>query len=362
MARTIKEKIKNYLFGIIQDRNSDFFSKFLCVLLNLLSFFYNIILQARFFLYEKKIGKVFKSKAKVISAGNITLGGTGKTPLVEAIVEYLMKNKHKAAIISRGYAGFKAGESYLADEPEMLRMNFPQVPVIINKNRITAIQQATSEHDCDSVVLDDAFQNLKIFKNLDIVCIDGTNPFGKGHLLPRGILRLPLNYFKKADIFILTHARLAKENIEAIIKMLKTYNSRAAIFKSNHDPEYVFSFFQPEKRELSHMANKRVAILCGIANPDIFEKTILSLKSQVVLKFYFPDHHRYNLEELRNIFEECRRKNAQILVTTAKDAPRLKDVIKEDILGFEFFVLKVKLKIEDNEEEFYNLIAGIFAA
>ncbi len=363
MACLFKERVRSYLFSIATDKRTDFFSGTLRVFLLFLSFIYAIILKARFFYYQTGKSSIIFDKVKVISVGNITLGGTGKTPLVELIVEYLISRESKVAVISRGYMGIKAQTGFLADEPEMLRNVFPHVPIIVNKNRVLGIQAAQGKYGAECVVLDDAFGNLKISKNLDIVCLDCRNPFGNGFLLPRGILRLPLLYLKKADIFILTHFSAGNNNIDMTIKTLRKFNEKALIFKSRHVPEFFYDLRNKNKEKLSLIEGTSVALVCGIANPEGLKQTLKDLKAQIISGFYFPDHHPYAQEELDNIFQDCRNNKVTTLITTAKDEPRLKPILTDRYPEFKILVLKIKLQIiEEDEERFLEFLSTISTA
>ena len=297
---------------------------------------------------------------KVISVGNITTGGTGKTPLVEMITEFLIKENKKVAIISRGYKAFQGNMGLIADEPHMLKVRYPQAQVIINKDRFEAIRLAAQELGCEIAVLDDAFQNFKVKKDLDIVCIDCSNPFGFGYVLPRGLLRLPLSYLKNANLFVLTHADIGAVDTDEITAKIRNYNKNAPIFKSSHRPEYLYNILTKAESAPASLKEKNVALFCGIARPELFARTVESLGARISERFYFEDHHSFTEKELNSIIDSCTASNIDSIITTAKDEPRIKAVLKNKKQKIEILVLRIKLRIENNEGRFLDSISALF--
>ncbi|MFH2138899.1 MAG: tetraacyldisaccharide 4'-kinase [Candidatus Omnitrophota bacterium] len=362
MALTVKERIKKYLFEVISAKQKDPLSSLLKGLLLLLSLIYKMVQELRLFFYEHDMLQVHHSKTKVISVGNITVGGTGKTPLVEFITGYLLQKKRNVAIISRGYKQVSTENGVKADETEMLKQIFPKVPVIINSDRLAAIKDAVDKYEAECVVLDDAFQNLKVYKDVNIVCIDCTNPFGNYHLLPRGLLRMPFSYLRRADIIVLTRQDQGKDNTDEIIKKVFEFNSKAMICKSRHVPKYIYNIIDKAQGELAVLKGKKVALLCGIANPESFTQTMKSIGADVAAVFAFPDHHNYTTDDLAECFRSCQKKYIKTVVTTAKDETKLKAILNENDRGIEIFVLKIKLEMEENEKRFFGVISDLFTA
>lgn len=362
MARiSQKEKIKAYLQCLIVKKNKSLFEVFLTGIFSILSGFYSLILLLRLRFYDWGLSPVYNSKLKVISVGNITVGGTGKTPLVALIAEFFLLKKQKVAIISRGYKAMGS----LADEPLMLKKLFPDTNIIVNANRLIAIKNLEIQGNNEIVILDDAFQNCGIKKSLDIVCIDSLNPFGNGWVIPRGILRLPVAYLKRADIFILTHCEKKDKSSLQIIKQLCKYNSKALICKTRHVPEYFYDFYSDQPRNLEYISGKKIAIVCGIAQPDNFKIMLESLAADIGLKFYFPDHHNFSQVQIKNIISECNAQGITLLITTAKDEPRLKLILNPDQYAaqdLKILVLKIKISLEENEERFTDSLSSIFTA
>jgi tetraacyldisaccharide 4'-kinase len=307
--------------------------------------------------------------------GNITLGGTGKTVLVESIARYLKQKGHKVAILSRGYgkgqngkrlpvrqAG-KAQSEYqnMGDEPFMLQQNLKNIPVLVDTNRIRSAKLAMRQYNVDTVILDDGLQQWRIKKDLDIVTIDAFAGLGNRHMLPRGILRQPLSGLKKVGVFVLTNTDLNPDT--RIIKdRLLGLNPSSLILESIHNP---LGFYRIDKKEefitSGLLKGKTVAVLCAIGNPTSFQNSISKLGINIGLTLEFPDHHRYSFNDIEKIFQEVKQKNIDTLVVTEKDAVKLSTL---DLASYRLniFVLRIELKIVNNEQEFYNRLLRIYSA
>ena len=358
-----KEKIKEYLQLITVKKNKSLLEVCFTGMLFVLAVIYGFILRLRLFCYDNGLLPVYKSRLKVISVGNITVGGTGKTPLVAMIAEFLISKKQSVSIISRGYKTINL-EPDFADEPMMLKKHLPNANVIIDKDRKQAIINLEKRSNSDIVILDDAFQNCAIDKVLDIVCISCLNPFGNDYIIPRGIMRLPFAYLKRADIFVLTHCS-ADLDILNIIEVLKQYNPKALICKTKHVSEYFYDLYSNKQENEDFIKNKKVAIVCGISQPENFKQMIVSLNAEIGLKFYFPDHHSFDQEQVKTIIKQCEINKISFIITTAKDEPRLKKVLEQDVfskLALRILVLKIKINLEENEEGFTNRLSSVFAA
>ncbi len=358
-----KEKIKEYLQSITAKKNKSLLEGCFIGMLFILSVIYKAILRIRLSCYDQGFFPVYKSKLKVISVGNITVGGTGKTPLVAMIAEFLISKKQKVSIISRGYKAMNS-EAGFADEPMMLKKQIPEANVIIDKDRKQAIINQEENGSSDIIILDDAFQNCAIDKALDIVCISCLNPFGNKHIIPRGIMRLPFAYLKRADIFVLTHC-FKSIDISNTVEVLKKYNHKALICKTKHIPEYFYDFYSNAQESLDFIQDKKIAIVCGISQPKNFSKMLESLNAEIGLKFCYQDHHNFDQDQMKNIIKQCEINNISLIVTTAKDEPRLKMVLNQDEfaeLNLRILVLKIKIDLEENEEGFTNSLSSIFTA
>jgi tetraacyldisaccharide 4'-kinase len=298
--------------------------------------------------------------AKVISVGNITLGGTGKTTLVEYLSAKLSAQGYKIAVLSRGYKRNPAriGAGGLGDEPMMLQENLPSAKIIVDKNRARAAQKAIRDHACDTLILDDGLQQWKIFKDLEIITIDTGNPFGNCRMLPAGFLREPLGALKRADIFVLTQV-YSGQVLDGLTAKLKRINSRALIVESKHEPKGVRRLDQADElMDTQFLKGLPVAIFSGIGNPDGFSDCVCGLGSKVVKTYKFPDHHDYTQADILRIVKEAKENNLEAIITTQKDAVKIRELnIKEAPI----LVLEIKLSITKNEAEFNRRLFKLYS-
>lgn len=304
-------------------------------------------------------------KCKVISVGNITLGGTGKTSLVEFIAGYLNRQGHKVAILSRGYKrkirgyGIRdKGYEEMGDEPYMLSKNLGDVFIIVDSNRVKAAKTAIEKYGVDTVILDDGFQQWRIAKDLEIVTIDANNPFGNRHVLPRGILREPLSSLVRADVFILTKVG-PDISLQGAENFLRRINSKAVIFQSAHKPEGFYDFNRPgELLNTDILKGKPVTLLCGIGDPASFENLIKGLGIDAGLSFRFPDHYHYTNEDLNKVINASEEKGIDVIVTTEKDMARISGFAD---CALRIYVLKIKLSIINDEQVFCNGLLKLYS-
>jgi tetraacyldisaccharide 4'-kinase len=299
-------------------------------------------------------------RAKVISVGNITLGGTGKTTLVEYLSQKLSAAGHKVAIISRGYKRDtrRPGARGLGDEPAMLAKKLPQVKVVVDKNRIEAAQMAIRDYASDTLILDDGLQQWKIFKDLEIVTIDSANPFGNYRLLPAGFLREPLAALKRADIFVLTQVCSGRDS-SSLIAELQRINSRALIVESTHKPAGFSRIDNPDELlDPELFKGKPAAIFSGIGNPEGFGNSVRGLGIKVSKFFKFPDHYDYTQADILRIVQEAKDNNLEVIITTPKDAVKIREL---GVGGLGILVLEIKLSITKNEAEFDRRLLKLYS-
>jgi tetraacyldisaccharide 4'-kinase len=258
--------------------------------------------------------------APVISVGNLTVGGTGKTPMVEWIARWLQQHDKQVVFISRGYG---SEQGHANDEARELALKLPDVPHLQNGDRIAAAQQALAEHPGSVLLLDDAFQHRRIARDLDIVLLDALAPFGFEHVLPRGLLREPVEGLRRAQVVVLSRANLVgEEEREAIRVRVARLAPAAAWVEAVHAPTKLLSHSGIEE-SLSHLEGKRVAAFCGIGNPAGFRRTLEQSGAAVVGWKEFPDHCAYDKSQLAAISAlaaECR---AEIIVCTHKDLVKI---------------------------------------
>jgi len=321
---------------------------------------YGAITKARNSLYETGVFKSFSLGVPTVSVGNITVGGTGKTPLVAFVAEILAANGEKVAVLSRGYGRENSkrrvlvsdGEKILAetktagDEPfELAQKLLGKAIVIADASRVSAGNWAREKFGITAFVLDDAFQHLRVRRDINIVTIDATNPFGNEKLLPSGILRETLENLKRADAVIITRANLVKD-VSNLKSRIKEFNSVCLIFvtenkisslvdlknfhvkaqgKANHELRITNYDKKPITNHQLLIANRYFAF-CALGNPNNFFEQLRKENFNLVLTEKFPDHHFYTQKDIAKLEIKARKVNAEILLTTAKDAVKLKNL------------------------------------
>jgi len=240
----------------------------------------------------------------------------------------------------------------------MLQKNLPLVSVVVNKNRIRAAQAAIQDYASDTLILDDGLQQWRIFKDLEIVTLDAGNPFGNYRMLPAGFLREPLFALKRADIFVLTQVGIGQK-LDGLIDKLKRINSRALVVESRHEPMGLSRLNQAkELLDPGFLKGKPVAILSGIGNPEGFEKCVCGLGAKVLKSFRFADHHNYTQADILHIIKEAKENNLEAVITTQKDAIKIRELEIKDPL---ILVLEIKLNITKNEAEFNRRLLKLYS-
>lgn len=290
--------------------------------------------------------KIQKVRARVISIGNITWGGTGKTPLVAKIAQEVSRSGKKAAVLTRGYAG--------GDEAEELRKKLPDVPVIVGRDRVKSAEEAIQKHGAEVLILDDGFQHIRLHRDLDIVTINATEPFGVGGLIPSGNLREPVEHLSRADIFVLTKSDIGQKNLHWISQKLLEYKPQAVIFEAVHKPVAVWSATSDRRHSPDALRGRRVSALSGLADPHSFEKTVENLGAEIVFAGRFDDHHAYTRAEIDDFLKRSRAVGAAEVVTTRKDFVRLEPFFRRGVpaawKGFEFWVLDIEIQLSDEDD------------
>lgn len=341
------------------------------IIASILSFFYLLIINFRNWLYDHKILKEAALLCPVISVGNITVGGTGKTPCVIMLARMLQENGFKPAVISRGYGGRKVhpvnivsdGHKILldsetaGDEPFLMAHVLKGIPVITGAERAAAGQAAIDRFGVNVLICDDAMQHRQLFRDINLVLLDNHNSEGSRHILPRGRLREPIKEISRANAIVFTRTNEAQPANSRIVELIQS--EHIPVFKSIHQPKNIISGNYSTQKPVSGLRGKKVCAFCGIANPDSFQKALLAADAQVLSFDVFPDHHRYNKSELEKIksgFIDCR---ADFLVSTQKDGVRLQNF--PEFLNM-IYMLSIELEIVPSPEPFKKFILGRLAA
>lgn len=327
---------------------------------------------------EKKrkaaLAKAVQADIPVISVGNITAGGTGKTPCILLLAEELQKAGYKPAVISRGYRSglekeggvvsdgrqIQVSQAMAGDEPYMMALKLPHVPILVGKDRITSMRKATAM-GADVLLMDDGFQYWQLKRDLDIILIDCTNPFGYDHALPRGLLREPLSALERAGLFILTKSdQVHGVDVMEIKEKLADLVPHVPILTSCHSPSLVVSYDKWKRSchegSLAEASMKKAYLLSGIGNPGAFLETAKSAGLRPIGQMAFDDHHHYTDEDVRNAISEAKAKGAEWIVTTEKDAVKLMQLASIEQAEIPFYVLEIAMTLQEGKEILMKIV------
>jgi len=324
--------------------------------LALLSLLYNAIIRLRNTCYWFHIFTRRELPCPVISVGNITLGGTGKTPAVIQIAGLMHAKKRHPVVISRGYGRkdetefmvVSNGRSILVDartggdEPLLIALKLPGVPVVVGRNRFRAGLEAIRQFAPDIAVLDDGFQHIQLRRTLDLVLVDARDPFGNGRLFPAGILREPIGSLKRAHAVLITNSGTAGD-VKALKDAIKR-NTNARIFTSHPAPLDLMDCSSSETKPLSALNGSKVLAFSGIARPGSFTSLLRSLGAIIAGECTYPDHHEFTRSDLAEIFRKAADEKVTMIVTTEKDAIRLRDIRPGGI-----WALRIELAMDERE-------------
>lgn len=309
-------------------------------------------------LYRLGLKRRVKLPVPVISVGNITAGGTGKTPFVEFLAGWLEANGRRVAILSRGY-GRVRGRSL---DDETLDSGSPRIARFTHARRLRLARKVIRDFKPDILLLDDGFQHHAILRDLDLVLVDALDPFSNGHLLPRGLLREPPSSLRRADMVVISRSdQVGPTRLETIRKMLVRVSGGRPVLEAVHRPVELQSLSEGRSVPLEWLRTRRLVAFCGIGNPEAFRITLESVGANVVSHVVFPDHHPYRPEELRNLGLRVKEFMAEGLITTRKDAVRLPGQLP----NVPVFVLKIRLQVTRGAEELrgrLSQVAGLAAA
>jgi tetraacyldisaccharide 4'-kinase len=305
--------------------------------------------------YDRGRKVVERVGVPVISVGNLTLGGTGKTPLVEWLARWVRQRDVRVAIVSRGY-GAKAGARN--DEALELAQKLPDVPHVQNPNRVAAARTAIAEAGCQLILLDDAFQHRRIHRDLDIVLVDALEPFGYGHLFPRGMLREPLLSLARADVIGLSRASLIDANERKRIQSLARRHAPNALWIECHHAPRGLRSAAGEIAELSFVADRSIAAFCGIGNPDGFRRTLDQCGYKVTAFREFPDHFAYDPADVDSLAAWASKLPVEAIVCTQKDLVKIGvDRLGEKPLWAVVIGLEISLGQAEFEARLQKLLA-----
>ena len=385
--RELGEHIEQYFIEIIRERRKAPLDSFVKGLLFIASRFYLRAINIRTWMYDTRIIRNRAIGCLVVSIGNLTCGGTGKTPIVEIFARTLSQKGRKVAVLSRGYRSrdkrslfeklkkrlfsqkmevpprvVSDGKNLLhdsitaGDEPYMLASNLKNVAVLVDKDRVKSGLYAIDEFGTDVLILDDGFQYLRLKAHINIVLVDSTAPFDNHHVLPRGLMREPIEHILRADYVFLTKSD-GSPRLRHLKEFIRKHNHRAEIIECCHKPQYLEEVFDRGHRHpLETLKGLKIASISAIANPASFEGFLEDLGGNLVLKRHYADHHRYRQQELIDFINDAKAAGAELIVTTEKDAVRMPRLDRRDI---DIQFLRVEIDILSGQENFDQCISRI---
>ncbi len=343
-------------------------------LLLVVSTLYGIAVRLRGILYDHGVLKSRALPCRVISIGNLTVGGTGKTPMTIYLAQWLKESGFKPVIISRGYKGQAESKGGIVsdrqnvlldsdaagDEPFMMAKRLKGIPVLVGADRFKAGMKAVEKFLPDVILFDDAFQHRRLKRDVDIVLVDDKSLFGNTQLLPMGILREPVSGLLRCDVFVLTRSSNSSDRSTRILAKMAPGKP---IFKSFHAP-YICGMFdgtdsdraigsESNSENLNRLKTSKVFVFSGIAKNEEFRKTIEELAQEVAGMMPFKDHHRYTETDFRFINDRARKCSADFLVTTEKDYVKIAGKIQSPM---NIFVVGTRVSFQPNESEFLEYI------
>ncbi len=382
--RSWTESVETFALEVIFGQRRGKRAALLRGLLFALSHVFALAVVIRRFLYDMRILRDRTIGVQVIAIGNLTVGGTGKTPVVEKFARELKDQGRNVAILSRGYRSrpkpfgrrvldklllredttpprvVSDGKSLLldsetaGDEPYMLASNLKDVVVLVDKDRVKSGLFAIEHFGCDTLLLDDGFQYWRLRgRRHDIVLVDCQSPFGNEFLLPRGTLREPPRHLARASTVFITKS---DGNTEALRERLKRLNPEAGIIECVHRPLYFEDVFSGKRHGLELIKGLRVASLSGIAFPESFEQSLVKLGGELVYSKRFADHHRFTQQEVLNVINRSKKRQARLIVTTQKDAVRFPKLDRRDL---PIYFMRVEIEIIRGARDFQECVRQI---
>jgi len=378
------DRLEQFAVDVILERRWGFRAWAFRQFLWLLSGIYRLAVKWRLWWFETRLGSVYSLGCLVVSVGNLTVGGTGKTPVVELFARELTKRGRKVAVLSRGYKSqpppipqrildlfrpleqrrpprvVSDGRSLLldsemaGDEPFMLASNLKDVLVLVDKDRVKSGLHAIRKFDCDTLLLDDGLQFLRLKERLDIVLVDSESPFANRHLLPRGLLREPPEQLCRANIIFIT--KCDGRDLSDLRTELRRYNNHAEFVECAHKPLHLEEIFTHEIVPLSFLQDLRIGMISGIAKPESFEEGLRKLGAELIYSRRYADHHRFSEGEIAKMFERSKARGARAVITTEKDSVRFPRLGKRLL---PVYFLRVEIEIIRGHDAFQRCLEGM---
>lgn len=334
--------MKRFFYSLMTDRDNKVYLLPVKWVLYAVSLLYGLAIAIRELFYNWGIFKTTRLPMKVISVGNITLGGTGKTPFVITLAELIKSEmKRDACVLIRGYGW---------DEQAMLKKNLPDNPILVGEDRSKSGRRAIRLYGSDTAILDDGFQHWELARDLDIVLLDSKNPFANGHLFPRGILRETKYSIKRADVVVFTKTNMPHPDLDAFKEDLQTIRKDIVFVEAIHKSAYFYSARLNKVFDPGFIRGKRIVLLSSIGDPSYFEETVRLLGADIADHVIFPDHHNYRKKDMEKIARLCDEKAFEFIVTTEKDMVKL-NRLGFHIKNYHTLTLAIELEITSGKEE-----------
>lgn len=364
-----QSKLENYLYRMATGVQRGWTVVPVLALLTLLEGIYRVLLKCRYASAARR-----KLPVPVISIGNLMIGGTGKTPMTVAVAKLLQQEGLRPAILTRGYGGSaqkqglifhdgdltRLGPEVTGDEPYLMARLLPGVFFGVGRDRYQMAQELLIRYpEIDLFLLDDGFQHWNVWRDLDVVLVDGVNPFGNGHLIPRGLLREPLSALKRAGmVFVTRGEQISDEAREDIITRIRRFNQTVPVALAATDNRR-FTPLTPEMAKPDRLNEEKNAIVTAIGNPEQFRTAVL--KSGVMVEAFqvFPDHHYWTAEEIAVIIGKFKAQGIHHIITTAKDGVKLERFSRQfQTAGIGCYILNLEFWIMDSQlQEKLKMIA-----
>lgn len=333
---------------------------------------YSLTVRLRNMLYSKGLLKVHKVDATVLCVGNITVGGTGKTPLVVWLCNLITQNSKlktqncKCAILTRGYKARAQQSKDFKDEISILKESCPEAKVIVNPDRVAGAVEAVDKYTANVLIMDDGFQHRRLARNLDILAIDATQPFGYNKMLPAGLLREPVASLKRAGAAVITRCdQITEAELDELERKLQATNPEMVIARSIHAPVNA-KLIDDKEIGIEHLKDKKVFAFCGIGNPDAFLNTVKNLGAKVVGSKIYDDHYHYTDACLTEISEQAEELGADLILTTQKDWTKIIPNFESQISDFKsplpFAYLAIEIQFLTGEDKLTALIQDTLAS
>ncbi len=317
----MSERDRDRYLALIRGEPTGPLAGFARLLLRLASFPYAAVVSSRNLGYDRGWLKSYPATVPVVAIGNLTLGGTGKTPLVEWVARWYRRHGIRVAILSRGYGQVEG----LNDEGRVLSDNLPDVPHLQDADRVRLAAIAVSELETELIVLDDGFQHRRLRRDLDVVLIDALDPFGPGYLFPRGLLREPLSSLRRAGVVVLSRSDMIDRARAAAIRRIAEQAAGKTLewVEARHAPLDVIDD-AGESSPVGELRANSVVAFCGIGNPEGFRRTIDPLCENLADFRIFPDHHNYSADDVAELTRWAVLRGASLVLTTQKDLVKLR--------------------------------------